>query len=156
MAIWRNFGTMIVLLGLTCGAYADKYLLSEVPQAGDCCRVQIEMSLTGEMRVNRDGKPVPLTLTSKAKHDFRERALVVTPVGLVEKSARVYDAAQASIGVGRSLSEKTLRADRRLIVAQRHLEQPLVYSPAGSLTLDELNALEHFDTLDLAGLLPGK
>jgi hypothetical protein len=156
MATWRNLGSVIVLVGLTSSVHADKYLLNEVPQAGDCLRVQIEMSLSGEMRVTREGKPVPISLVSKAKHDFCERALIVTAAGFVEKSARLYDSVQASIGIGRSLSEKTLRPERRLMVAQRHLEQPLVYSPAGPLTLDELNALEHFDTLNLTGLLSGK
>src|SRR5262249_19605948 len=51
----------------------------------------------------------------------------------------------------------SLRADRRLQVAQRHNDQGFVYAPAGCLTREELALTsEQFDTLTLTGLLPQK
>ncbi len=63
----------------------------------------------------------------------------------------------ADISVGGDKSERKLRPKRTLIVAQRSNDQPLVYAPAGPLTREELELVgEHFDTLALTGLLPGK
>jgi hypothetical protein len=57
----------------------------------------------------------------------------------------------------RETNNRVLRAARRLIVAQRHKDGRLVYSPAGALTRGELEvAGDHFDTLSLPALLPGK
>src|SRR5262249_19320433 len=93
-----------------------------------------------------------------AEHRFRERVLAVQAAGAgVAKAARYYDDARANITVDGSASPRGLRADRRLIVAQRPADALLCYSPQGSLTREETETVsEHFDTLALAGLLPGK
>src|SRR5262249_59044477 len=104
-----------------------------------------------------DGKPVPLELSATAAHEFPERALVVSKGGTVEKVARFYEKASATITVGKDRTERTLRPERRLIVAQRYKDVPLVYCPVGPLFRQELELTsEHFDTLHLSGLLPGK
>jgi hypothetical protein len=109
------------------------------------------------MKLNQEGKVVPLELSATASHAFPERVLAVGPGGLPEKVARVYESAKAVIHTGKDRSERTLRASRRLVVAQRHKEQPLLYSPAGALYRSELDLTsEHFDTLAIAGLLPNK
>src|SRR5439155_6692335 len=77
--------------------------------------------------------------------------------GLVSKAARYYDDAKASITVDGSTNARALRPERRLAVAQRQNDTLLCYSPQGPLTRDELETVsEHFDTLCVAGLLPGK
>src|SRR5262249_5970892 len=92
-----------------------------------------------------------------ATHEFPERILVPGAGGLVFKTARFYDKAQAAINAGGEKSERSLRADRRLSVAQRHKEQSSVYSPAGPLTREELDLIaEDFDTLSILGVLPAK
>jgi hypothetical protein len=157
MAAWRSLGSVVVLLAVARLAAAQTYPLAEPVQAGDCCKLHLEMTLTGELKVVRDGKPVPLKLTASARHDFAERVLDVGKAGLAEKTARVYDQARATIGAGDERSERTLRKERRLVVAQRHADQYVVYSPAGPLTREELElTAEHLDTLFLTGLLPGK
>src|SRR5206468_7046073 len=96
-------------------------------------------------------------LQARAEHEFPERILAVGAKGLPEKSARVYEAAKAVITVGSDRAEHTLRADRRLQIAQRHNDQALTYAPAGPLLREELSLTsEHFDTLSLTGLLPQK
>src|SRR5439155_5983142 len=67
------------------------------------------------------------------------------------------DDAKASITVDGSTTARVLRPERRLAVAQRQNDNFLCYSPQGPLTRDELETIsEHFDTLCIAGLLPGK
>jgi hypothetical protein len=157
MAAWRTLGSVVLLLVGAGLAAAQTYPLAEPVQADDCCTYHLAMTLSGELKVNRDGKPVPLELTAAATHDFTERVLAVGKTGLAEKTARVYDNARATIRAGDEPSERILRKERRLVVAQRHGDQYLVYSPAGPLTREELELTgEHFDTLTLAGLLPGK
>jgi hypothetical protein len=115
------------------------------------------MSLSGEHRVSRDGKSVPLKLVASATHAYSERILNVGAENLPDKVARCYEIAKAAISVNGDRSEKTLRPERRLMVAQRSKSGFLVYSPAGPLTRDELDLTsDHFDTLSLTGLLPGK
>jgi hypothetical protein len=139
------------------GAWAQTYSLAETPRPGDYFRVQLDMTLTGEIRVTKEDKVVPLPLAAAAKHAFPERVLAVDANGLPQKVARVYETAQAAITVGRDRSERRLRPERRLLVAQRHKDQPLVYCPAGALTRAELELTgDHFDTLHLTGLLPGR
>jgi hypothetical protein len=157
MAAWRAPGTIVLLLvGATC-APAETYPLTETVKAGDCFRVRLEMSLTGEIKVNRDGKSDSLPLTARTTHEFPERVLAVGNKGLVEKSARVYETATAAITVARDAEKKSLRKERQLVVVERTNGQPLSYSPAGPLTRGELELVgDHFDTLYVTGLLPGK
>jgi hypothetical protein len=157
MAAWRALGTVLLLLAGAQAAPAQTYPLTETVKAGDCFRIRLEMSLTGEIKVNRDGKPESLPLTARATHEFPERVLAVGDRGLPEKTARVYEAATAAITVAKDADNKSLRKERQLIVAQRTKDQPLTYSPSGALTREELELVgDHFDTLCVAGLLPGK
>jgi hypothetical protein len=157
MAAWRTLGSAVVLLAAAAPGRAQTYPLTEAVKAGDCFRVRIDMSLTGELKVGRDDKVLPVRLAATAAHEYPERVLHVGASGLPEKAARAYETARAVIDVAGEKSERSLRADRRLLVAQRPKDQPLVYCPAGMLTRDELAlASEHFDTLALTGLLPGR
>jgi hypothetical protein len=145
------------LLALAAAGRAETYELAENVQPGDCFQVQIDMKLAGELRVRKRGETVPLKLSASGTHAFPERVLAVGKDGLVEKAARVYETAKAVVSVEGVANEKTLRTGRRLIVAQRAKDEALVYSPAGPLTRDELELTsDHFDTLALTGLLPGK
>jgi hypothetical protein len=158
MAAWRTVGAGLVLFALAQAGWAQTYHLAETVQADDCFRTRLELTLTGEIRVARgDGKRAGLPLTAKATHEFAERVLAAGADGLVGKSARVYETAAAVITVDGGRSEKALRKERRLCVAQRAGDEAFTYSPAGPLTREELELVgEHFDTLCLAGLLPGK
>src|SRR5262249_35828408 len=121
-----------------------------------CFRYDIEMKLSGEMRFRKDTGAVPAKLAASASHAFPERVLLASG-GVVTKSARLYETARVSITRGTDTSTCELRPSRRLIVAQRDKDQPLAYSPAGALYRNELELVSgHFDTLTLAGLLPGK
>ena len=154
---WRILGTLVVSLAVVRVGWAQTYLLSETSQAGDCFRIHLDMTLSGEMRVSKEGKPVSLKLEATATHEFPERILHVASDGLPENAARVYEKAKAVITVDKDPSDRSLRAERRLLVAQRNKDRLVVYSPTGPLTREELELTsEHFDTLALPGLLPGR
>jgi hypothetical protein len=157
MAIRRTLGIILVALAAGRAGWAQTYPLSETLQPGNCFRIHLQMSLSGEMRVNKEGKAVPLKLEAAAEHEFSERTLTVASDGTPEKAARVYEKAKAVIIVDKEPSERSLRAERRLLVAQRYPDRLLVYCPAGPLDRKELELTsEHFDTFALPGLLPGR
>ena len=157
MAFWRNLGSVVLVLAITSSGRSQSYTLAETLKEGDCYRFHLDMSLSGEIRVSREGKMVSIKLGAGASHEFPERVLKLMATGTAEKTARFYDSAKATIQTGREKSERSLRVERRLVVAQRHKELPLFYSPSGPLNREELELTsEHFDTLCLTGLLPGK
>lgn len=157
MAAWRTLGGCLVAVIAAAGtALGQTYPLTETVEEGGCARYHVEMVLTGELRITKEEKPVALKLHATAGHDFTERTMTVTS-GLPQKVARVYDFAKAIIQVDKDRSERTLRADRTLLVAQKPKDQTMIYCPKGPLTSEELELTNgHFDTLALLGLLPGK
>jgi hypothetical protein len=156
MAGWRTWGSVAVVLALTRPAAAQTYLLAEPSPKGKYFQVSIDMTLAGEVRFAQDGKQVPVKQNATARHVFTERVLDVGPAGLARKCAQYYRTAKATITLGKNPSERTLRPERRLLIAQRPTDQGLIYSPIGPLTREEVDLTEHFDTLSLSGLLPGK
>ena len=155
MAAWRNLAVVPVLLAIIQPAWGQTYALSENSRAGDCFRVHLDLVLSGEIKISKDGKQIVLKQEGAAAHEFPERVLSVGAAALPSKVARVYEKASSTISVNGEFTHRQLRAERRLVVAQRQKEQALVYSPAGALTREELELTDHFDTLD-ARLLSGK
>jgi hypothetical protein len=157
MAICRILGSFVIVLAVAGLGRAQDHDLAENPKVGDCLKIHLAMTLSGEMRVTKDDKPLPLKMAAAAAHDFSERILAVNSATAFLKTARIYDTARATITTGNDKSERTLRSDRRILVAQQSRGQNLVYCPAGPLTHEELELTgEHFDTLAVTGLLPGK
>jgi hypothetical protein len=100
---------------------------------------------------------MPLKLEAAAAHEYDEKLLLVPPQGRPQKAARHYAKAAARIAVNGQATDKVLRPERGLAVAQRKDGHYLCYSPQGPLTPDELSVVaEHLDTLAVPGLLPGK
>lgn len=157
MSAWRVLGTMGFLLALAPAGWTQTCTLRETPQAGECFKIQLDMKLSGELRVFKEGKIEPLQLEATAVHQYPERILVVGRDGFVEKTARLYDTAKATITVNGDRVERSLRPDRRLFVAQHHKDQALLYSPSGPLTREELDLTAgQFDSAVVTSLLPGK
>jgi hypothetical protein len=153
----RGFYITTAFVVFTAGsAWSQTIQLAETSREGDCFRVTAETTLTGSLKVTRDGKQMPVKVSAKNEHQYLERTLAVDK-GLVRKSARYYTTAASRATVGDSKNERFLSANRKLIVAQRTGDSLLCYSPAGPLTQQEVEvASEHFDTLHLAGILPAK
>jgi hypothetical protein len=144
----------VLLIGRT--GQAQTYSLTEAPLAKTAFRYKIELDLTGEIKVQKDGKQVSLKQSATATHDFFERVLDVDTVGLAEKNARFYQTAKVVLSLADEKSERTLPANRCLMVAQRYKDRTVTYCPNGPLTREQRDVTEHFDTLSLTGLLPGK
>ncbi len=145
---------LLTLTTLSMSGYAQTYNLSETPKPGDCNRISIETGLSGSMKVAQDGKVSTIKLAAKSDHILLERVLAVDK-NSISKAARYYEKATSQAEVGDEKTPRTLRSDRRLLVAQCFDDAPLCYSPAGPLTRAELEVVsEHFDTLHLTGLLP--
>ncbi len=143
---------------LTAGppALAQVNLTDEV-KPGDCFRYEITLAVDGQLKVERDGKPEAIPLKARASHAFVERVEAVAARGGVGRAVRHYQAAASEAEVGPDRSKRELSADRRLIVAQRTAEGSQHFSPAGPLDREELELVaEHFDTLCLPALLPGR
>src|SRR5262245_32476475 len=151
----RNLLAGLALILAASVVQAQSYSLTETLHPGECLSYDLNMTLKGELRVSSDGKTVPIPLAATAQHQFVERLLEVKDGKTALKAARHYSLAKSVVQVNATSHERTLRDERRLLVAQRHKGEFLCYRPAGALTRDEKElASEHFDTLALTGLLP--
>src|SRR5262249_49374137 len=113
MSAWRVLIVAAVLAGPSrteAKARAPQtYPLAEAVQPGDCFRVRLDMSLDGEMTVQRGDKPAKLPLKAAAAHEYPERVLSVGKDGVPDKAARVYETARATITVARHSAHPPLR-----------------------------------------------
>ena len=114
----RLFIAAAVFLVTAPAGRCQTYLLAEPVQVGDCFHVTLDMKLTGEIRVRKGNELVKLKLSAEGSHEFPERVLAVAD-GLAQKVARLYETAKAVITVDGRASVRTLRPERRLVVAQR-------------------------------------
>ena len=147
-----------IVLGLAAGGpvWADGIALTETPREGECFRITTETRVTGVLKVTRDGKPASVKISGKNEHTFTERILSADKA-VARKAARFYQTAATNGVVDGDRVQRTLPADRRLIVAQRTGDSLFCYSPLGPLTRPDLEVVsEHFETLHLTGVLPGK
>jgi len=149
----RFFTSLLVLLSSTAAVQAQTVLLEEAPLKDSHFRIELNLTLDGVIRL-RDGTPSSLKQAVSARHEFSERVLESSN-GLVDKSARFYHHARATLESGGIASTRTLRPQSRLMIADRARDLPVVYAQK-ALTQEEFELTEHFDTLTLPGLLPDK
>ena len=136
--------------------HAQSVNLTEAPLAERCVRIELTMELTGKIMAKQDGKDVAYPHKASAKHVFMERILDANGA-VAGKAARFYTTAESAITFDNNNSSKrSLRTERRFLVAQRVKEQIISFSPRGPLTREEMELTEHFDTMAVAGLVPGK
>jgi hypothetical protein len=137
-------------------AWADGVSLAEAPREGECFRITTQTQVNGTLKVTRDGKLASVKISAKNEHSFTERVLSADKA-VGRKTARFYQTAASNAVVDGDRAQRALPADRRLIVAQRTGDSLFCYSPLGPLTRPDLEVVsEHFETLHLTGLLPGK
>jgi hypothetical protein len=148
---------LLIALGFVVGPVAaQSVIVAEDGKVGDLFRYDINLSLKGAMKVERNGKPESLPIVAQAAHSFAERTEAIEPRGTT-KTIRHYEMAKSQGESAGERSQRELAADRRLIVAERREKTTLHFSPDGPLAREELELVaEHFDTLALASLLPGK
>jgi len=155
MSMWRLLASVAAVLAGVGSASAQTYSLAEAPLAKSCYRIELTMDLAGAIRVQQEGKTLELKQSATAKHLFLERVIDAKET-VAEKTARIYQTAEATITVDQDVSKRTLRPDHALLIAQRTKDLTLTYCPKGLLTQEEMELTEHLDTLTLPGLLPTK
>src|SRR6516164_1095076 len=116
MFAWQVVAGVGLLLAVATAGQAQSVTLAEPVKAGDCFRLQLDMKLAGEMRIQKEGQVKAIKLEASASHEYPERVLALGAGNSVEKAARVYEVAKAVITVGSDRSERALRPDRRLLV----------------------------------------
>src|ERR1700730_4547240 len=131
--MWRMFLSATLLLASFEGARAQTVSLVEAPLPTSCYRNDLSMELTGKVTVQQEGKNISLTQVASARHEFLERILEARD-GLAEKSARIYQSAEATITIGADVAKRAFRPGHSLMVAQRIRDQLSTYCPQGLLT----------------------
>jgi hypothetical protein len=135
---------------------AQNVNLSEAPLEKQCVRNELTMQLEGKITINQDGKEMSFPHKASARHVYSERFLE-TSANVAEKSARFYASAESEISFNNDKAEKrSLRDKCRFIVAQRVRDRVMPFNPDVMLQREEAELLEHFDTMSVSGLLPGK
>lgn len=135
-------------------ARAQTVSLGEAALKDKHFRIELDLDLAGEIKFQREGKQVALKQTAQARHEYLERALEAGPAGLVDRAARLYHAASARIHIDKDLSERKFRVEQ-LTIAQRVRDRAVSFAKE-PFTREELELTEHFDTLSVPGILPGK
>ncbi len=156
MLSWRMLGLLTIPLALTGYARAQTPMLAETAKVGECFKIELTTTIKGDLKIVRDGKASEIPVDGKSEHIYFEKTLK-DQKGMIAKSARRYEKAQNIAKIGSENVNRNLRSERTLVVAQCFNDVHLCYSPGGPFTRSEMEvASEHFDTLHLTGLLPGK
>lgn len=156
MTLTRLLLTFAVALALGTAARAQSVALTEAGlDRGSCFRIELSMKLKGKIKVQQDGQPKEFPHEATARHVYAERVLKAHD-GLADVAARLYETAGGEITFNGQGSKRSLRGERAFMVAHRVKDQRVVYSPRGGLTREEMELTEHFDTLFVGGLVPGK
>lgn len=139
------------------------YTLRSARTAGAVDQVTVQLEFSGTLQVSapkekQSEKARRNAASGECKLQFDERTLAV-PDGAAQKwrSVRSYQAATAKLKIEKEQHESSLRPDRTLIVV--HIEPPkvMLFSPRGTLTLQELDLIKTGgDSLVLEQLLPAE
>lgn len=133
---------------------AEKFQLRPNPPHGAIHRVEVQLDVTGELKLNADGKQVqrvPMAVAGRLLYDETLRAGQGTL-----RAVRYYRAAEATIRVGDQKTMPRLSGDRRLVVVHEPAGQkPVLLSPQRHLTREDLDLIDvPGNTALLESLLP--
>jgi hypothetical protein len=156
MAHWRILASVIALLITSQVAQAQTYRLEEPASTDTYYRVQLLMALTGQIKVLADDQQKSLKETASAVHDYVERVLEADADGKAVKAARIYKDAKVEISIDGRTLQRALRPENNLLAVQLTADGVLVTSANGPLTRAETDVTDHFESLTISALLPGK
>jgi hypothetical protein len=151
--LWLSVFTALLISSV---AQAQAVNLAEAPLAQRCMRNELTMELEGKIIVRQQDKEQTFPHKAQAKHVFLERYLdVAGPIAI--KAARHYLTAEGTVTFNNDeTTRRSLRNERKFLVAHRTKDQLVVFSPHGAMTRTEMEVTEHLDTMAIAGLMPGK
>lgn len=135
--------------------HAQTVDLTEAPLVDSHVRVELALDLAGKITMQQNDKAVVLKQTAQATHVYLERVLEAKD-GIALKAGRYYQSAQATIKVEDEVSQRKLNPKHALtlVIRKRADEKPRALSKT-AFTREELDLTEHFDSLAVAGLVPG-
>ncbi|MCI0334915.1 MAG: hypothetical protein L0228_17020 [Planctomycetes bacterium] len=123
-------------------------------EAGGHNLVRAENDAAGKQQEHK----LPMSVSAKLQYD--QRRLFVQTDGMTDGTplvARYYERAEAVIKVDESGRTPKLADDRRLIVAESSAERPVLYSPDGPLSREQLDLIDVVgDSISVDRLLPHK
>lgn len=153
--IWMSAVGCGLLFGTLSPAEADVLLQrGTAPQATN--RVEIVVEAAGELTFREKEAVKSLPTQVAARLAYEEKRLAKSEAGS-ERSARAYRTAEAKITVDKEALQPKLAEERNVVVAESTDAQPLLFSPFGPLTTDELELLQvPFNSLLVDGLLKGE
>lgn len=130
-----------------------------VPGAVD--RVEVTLEVAGDLLPSQEWKVEKLKMSASGTVHYEERSLELPAGGKgALRSIRFYDRAEVAIKVGSDESKPRLRDQRRLIgveVDAAKTPRPILFSPQGTLTSDELEMVDlTVNSLVADWLLPDK
>jgi hypothetical protein len=139
-------------------AAESRYRLEQAAQPGEITRVNSILEISGQLKVNADGKQlIRVPVSGKGELQYTQRLLTANQEGTPEKAIRVYHATSANSRIGDKSVSSQLNNDRQLIVAQASSADVVLFSPLGPLSRDELELIDiQGNTLLLGRLLPSK
>ena len=146
-----------ICLVLAAGAVqAQGVDLTEAPLPDSHVRIELTLDLQGTITLKQESKDAHFSQTARAKHEYHERLLEVRD-GLGLKAGRLYSLGEVTLGVEGESTRRQLNPNHALVLLLRkrldEKPRPLSQSP---FTREELELTEHFDTLAVPGLVPGK
>ncbi len=149
--------SLFAVLLLSAPLLAQSVNLAEQVKPGEHFGYALDLKLSGTMTLVRNGKTQSLPIGGSAGLKFVERVESPDVAGAAGKVVRHYSEAKAAHTFGGESSKRELSAERRLTVAMRAEGDTVHICPTGLFTRDELDIVgDHFDTLALPLLLPGK
>lgn len=148
--------SMLVGLLAANGLWAQSANLTEAALKDCCVRNELTMELTGTIKVKQNNKDVAFPHQAQARHVFLERFLDVNG-SVADKVARYYLTAESVIRFNNDEpARRTLRPACSLMMAQTIKDQVVSYTAKEMLTREEMELTDHFNTMAVSGLLPGK
>lgn len=124
-------------------AAEESYALEVVEAPGSLSRIQTIVELSGELKLNPDGKQVKkVSLKGTGELIYDERLVAAADGETPRRDLRHYSKAAAGFVIGGTEIANQLTDDRRVIAFQTGNAQGILYSPLGPLTRDELELLD--------------
>lgn len=153
--IWMSAVGCGLLLGTLDRAAADVLLQrGAAPQSTNHIEVVVEAAGELTFREKEAVKSVPTQVVARLAYE--EKRLSKSEAGS-ERSARAYRTAEAKITVEKEALGPKLAEERNVVIVESTEAQPLLFSPFGALTSDELELLQvPFNSLLLDRLLPNQ
>ena len=124
-------------------AASPKFKFDEDTKTGRLTRVQIAVEISGELKINADGKKViPLPIIGKGDLLYDEKLLADKASPDARSAVRYYHTASAQSRVGDKDLTTSLSNDRRLIRVVATESNVTLSSPTGPLAVDELELID--------------